>query len=250
MILKNIFTRFVSFTIIIAMLFPMFTKLVVAAKDDVGNYTITSITTLPKNPFYPDWKKAIFDDGLSWNAFHNAVQSDIVGKNSAQMETKIEDAGRADITKEIDGWIFIWEVKPADYGINPEKEEKAFKQLKNYVDQDKEIYKTGNSNIRYGETSISKIVDKGTVTEYVTYKIKYQNAQNGLILYHFTRNVDKTVVNPVPAILPAPQRVPGMSPSKETAEREVRERGLEVWNPSPALVPGAAVAALLGAVAV
>lgn len=182
------------------------------------NYHTTSVTTLKANTA-DEWITAIFVDRMSWNAFHNEVQKNIRSKNPqiSKHELYIKSIiGRADLYFEKNKIKYIWEVKPADYGIDPIKEQRAMKQLDKYKKADKNIMIGGNE-ISGGSCFIEKTVYHKYYIEYVRYDIEYQNAQNGLILYHFTRSVLDTEPNPDGAT----DKIPAKAPSKDEAEEEV-----------------------------
>lgn len=160
-----------------------------------------------------NWGIAHFVDGFSWNAFHNAVQKDIMKKNKAiEWEKYIKygknnkkelqgKTGRADLylmdtRKKI---IYLWEVKPYSYMYSP-KNEKAHQQLQNYLESDPipedYSYAQGKDDIKDGETTLTKTIAHSYGIETVTYTIKYHNAQDGIIYYSFTRQSE---INPPPA---------------------------------------------------
>ena len=234
-IIKNFFIKIISLVLVIGIILPTFSCINASA------YSISSITTLQKNT-YLDWQTAIFIDNCYWGEFHNAVQNDICGiTNSENIAHGIKAErriiypngkyGKADLSKEVNGKTILWEIKPARYGIDPKAEQKALKQLDTYVESDEKYIKGNGEYIDDGSTSFSKEVNHRTYTEYVTYDIEYQNAQNGLILYHFTRNVDRTELNPAPVPVPKPN--PSLSPSKDEAKETVQKNGWEVFIPKP-----------------
>lgn len=164
-----------------------------------------------------DWNTAIHKDYLPWNFFHNIVQNEIVKKykligmdkeltikykytkedekSGLGIEGKATGKhGRADLyyKKLVDNVLttYIWEVKPISYVRDPRKT-KGENQLKGYVSSEPNYY-IGDSTIENGEI-IKKLTYQraGNIIEHVTYKIKYYNEGNGLILYSFTRTSKK-----------------------------------------------------------
>ena len=125
---------------------------------------------------------------------------------------------------------YLWEVKAASYGLIFEKEQAALAQLNKYLAYDKEAFKVGDARIKNGTTSLSKVVNHGAYTEYVTYTIEYQNAKNGLILYHFTRHVDKREENTVPVTAPATEKEEETLPSRATSAEVAVVRILDAIN--------------------
>ncbi|WP_124100717.1 hypothetical protein [Ruminococcus sp. Marseille-P6503] len=104
--IKQISMRILSCIMAIALACPMLTEIYVLAETSDSSQNTSSITTLSKNPFEPDWRIAIFYDGLSWNKFHNEVQDDIHDKSGIEKELKINYTngkyGYADLHKVID----------------------------------------------------------------------------------------------------------------------------------------------------
>ncbi len=184
---KTIMKKIIA-SILVAVMF--ITQLAVIDIKAADITKVTSITTLERNEF-EEWIMATAYDHFSWNAFHNAVERDIRAKYENKIDDKekfLKGFGKADLSWEEGNEILLWEVKPADYGINPIKEAKALTQLNRYINADISKHRVGDSRIADGHTSVSKSIYRGTYIEHVTYEIDYQNAQNGLILYHFERS--------------------------------------------------------------
>ena len=154
-----------------------------------------------------DWKKAIYEDGLAWNTFHNAVQADIRMKNKGKVgreklitlynekKEPTGKSGRADIVyhDELNSTeYYVYEVKPYSYSVNPKKE-LGEAQLEKYVRSYNTIhggehYHKGGKVIKNGEKQLAPI-DKGDYV--IIYTVKYEVQKNGLILYRFSRAVIK-----------------------------------------------------------
>lgn len=233
--LKQKLIKITSCFLIIAILLPIIALPVSAAKvPQLPPGYRPSVTTLHSNIWYPDWWTAIFYDHLAWNAFHNKVQDDIYNTSGQIIKKELSlSSGRADLYMEVNSNNYsLWEVKPASYGLNLAKELKALEQLDKYVAVDRNKYHIGGAQIVDGQTSFQIVVphfDLQPRVEYVTYTVEYQNAQNGLILYHFDRNLDDVLYVPSTVL----EEVFGKSedtttvalPSKNEASNEVASNG-------------------------
>ncbi|MDE6210209.1 MAG: hypothetical protein K2M73_11135 [Lachnospiraceae bacterium] len=168
-----------------------------------------------------NWYVAIKIDHLSWNAFHNRVQEAICeeyenkseevgreleiiyGKNNK--ESLRGKKGRADIYMKARDAIYLWEIKPYSYSVEPKKT-KAIEQLDEYV-KSKSNYRFGGSQIANGVTYINLIVQRDGYTEHVEYEITYEVRDKGLILYRFERHVTKRETNEKTAVQTATETV-------------------------------------------
>ncbi len=175
------------------------------------------------------WYVAHHVDGLAWNFFHNKVQDDIVfnyKEKGVRKEIPIiykdkngkptGKQGRADIGMEIDGKIYLWEVKPVSYWKDAGKKAKAEVQLKGYVDSDKN-FDTGGNQINGGEITYSDTYDRGEYYEDVTYLITYTVENNGLIIYEFERTAKKREKQKQEEA----ERAPATLPEKDKAVADV-----------------------------
>lgn len=168
-------------------------------KAETSNYSSTKgsrdsvvLTTLLPNTAQ-DWAIA-YKDGIGYPGyFHNKVIDDIREKYQSfgRSEMVIPGAGRygfngrADLVKNIDNKVYIWEVKPASNAYFPKKID-AINQVNRYVKANK-LHKIGsNSDIKNGEFTSDVVNLKGDIT---TYKIIYKNSicNDGLIFYRFER---------------------------------------------------------------
>lgn len=234
-ILRQNFVRFISCILIVAILLPIVASPVAAAPaPQLPPYYKPSVTTLFSNT-YPDWMTAVFYDGLAWNTFHNKVQEDITNGSGIGKELPLS-SGRADLYKDdpITGICYLWEVKPASYGLNSTKERKAFEQLDKYIAVDRNRFQPGGLQILNGKISFSIVVQQIGYKEYVTYTINYQNAQNGLILYRFDRHLDGVEYDfvTVPGLFPAKNKRPNFSPSYSGAVNNVVGNSTAIFGDS------------------
>ncbi len=159
---------------------------------------------------YKEWSQAIFADNLPWNYFHNRVQADIIDKNSKitgielpialkveQLEdgtSKITKRGRADLYMEdkVNKVIYLWEVKPAAYKSGAKKQA-AKAQLQKYIDaiaaEDVNKDESKRTVLKNGKKSGFTIPQGRIDTE--KYIITYEDAGDGIIVYHFERKPDE-----------------------------------------------------------
>ena len=136
------------------------------------------------------------DLDLTWaeNYFHNQVEKKIGGLHGAEVEkptchyTKSysdgKTSGRADLSKVIGGYRYIWEVKPVVYCLNTTLRENTFEnQLDRYIDSNP-TYRNGcKSGISFGKDTFT--------SKEKLFSITYEDAGNGLIVYTFDFLWDK-----------------------------------------------------------
>lgn len=150
-----------------------------------------------------DWKKAIYEDGLAWNTFHNVVQFDIRMQNTGKVDGEklitlynekkepTGKSGRADIVYHENNSddYYVYEVKPYSYSVDPKKalgEAQLEKYVRSYnTIHGGEHYHKGGKVIKNGETQLAPI-DKGDYV--IIYTVTYEVQENGLILYRFDRS--------------------------------------------------------------
>ena len=144
--------------------------------------------------------------GLSWNAFHNGVQKNILLNNKSKMDSEItvdfkdKDGnvneknekgtyGRVDLVCLENGKSYIWEVKPQSYEVNPNRN-KAKRQLGHYI----------NDSVPRDDRYKRKKLCEGTGTLglqlsgfcYVApYVVEYEYGGDGIILYKFYKDDEK-----------------------------------------------------------
>lgn len=246
--MKQRFMKFLCCLLVMALLLPTSTLLlqttallpVYADTETEKEADATADALVPESA--GNWWKAIFQDHLAWNYFHNQVEQYIRDNNSEMGKGELpiiyKDAktglptgktGRADLYKKVVSPLdpnteltYIWEIKPASYSVETKKTT-GEKQLKGYVDSGKPNYRIGNTdgiNIS-GDTFDS---DNGL------YKITYRIAQNGLILYWFNRKPDAPEPVPVPVPVPVPNPDPKLSPMHGQAVDEAVNYGIDLWG--------------------
>lgn len=155
---------------------------------------------LDVNTFW-QWYELIGD--YAWNYIHNAVEADIILKNpGTESEYSLYSktgkvTGRIDILRDSTGEI--WDVKPASYQSSPKKEV-GLAQLARYIILGSEE-QNGPILLKIGGSYVSS-----STVQAGRYSVEYTNMQNGLVCYHFTRNV--------PIIVPVPELAPSKNPDK------------------------------------
>ncbi len=155
-------------------------------------------------------------DHLPYNEIHKRVQNNIWSNPNNTVdhgEKRIDYAngkyGFADISyeNEDDKVTYLWEVKPPSY--RDKNKSKGFEQLTNYVN--------ANPNYEYGSKSPGNIQNSSfsfkltldcyeagvSWEEFVTYDVEYEQLDNGLIVYSFTRSAKKAFKTPG---IPVPQK--------------------------------------------
>ena len=136
------------------------------------------------------------DIDLTWasNYFHNQVQAHIAAEHGVIPEqpfchySKTYDdgktQGRADLSKTIDGYTYIWEVKPSVYCLNWTLRKNTFEnQLDRYIDSDPSYRNGCKSGLDFGKETFFSIDHLFTIT--------YEDTGNGLIGYEFDFILDK-----------------------------------------------------------
>ena len=149
------------------------------------------------------------DVDLTWsyNYFHNQVQKKIVNEYSKQIQMISEKptchykikypdgatSGRADLSAKIGNETYIWEVKPVVYGLNQVLRKNTFeKQLDRYINSDP-LYRNGcKSGHLFSKEEFN--------SKEMLFKITYEDAGNGLIVYRFDFLWDK-IKEAVPATI-------------------------------------------------
>ncbi len=221
---KAIYKKIITLFLVIIMLVSSVGIINVKASNEEYEYK-KSVTTLESNTYY-DWWLAVFYDGLYWGEIHRAVQNNIWSTVSdiGKRELNIKSGGRADLwmqNKNDTSIYFIWEVKPAAYGNNAIKEQIALRQLRRYTILD--MYKIGRDEVTADNLTFQKKVIHPNKIETVEYYVEYENAQNGLILYNFERNVLSS--EPLPENVPESEesacKVPSSMYGKESTEDEM-----------------------------
>ncbi|MCM1468014.1 MAG: hypothetical protein NC086_07695 [Alistipes sp.] len=195
-----------------------------------------------------DWRTAIYHDGLAWNFFHNKVQADVVAHNigKIQKEKKIPyyneqweatgKYGKADLYMEILDDVYIWEVKPYSYSVDPKKSAGEL-QLNKYVNTDPGKFTIGGSQIEGGTIIIPLEIVHSDVTESVEYEITYTVESNGLVLYRFNR----TLKNTRPNTVMVPAEVVVKQPSKSEAVDQIVNPGYVSSSTNPGYIPEVSV---------
>lgn len=196
-------------------------------------YVGINLTTLPINTSQ-DWAIA-FADGIGYfGFFHDKVEAEIRKNNVGVIEPReltiigagrYGKDGRADLISRSAGLTYIWDVKPASNGYDPNKAG-AIKQVKNYVNADASYRLGPNNVIQDSKFPVSVVSSTGIETEYT---VTYQNSiyNSGLIFYRFER-VGRKEPERVP--VPAPAPVPVPAPVKAKAVVTVVDKGY-VTNP-------------------
>lgn len=211
--IKNLYTKSVSILILFTFLLQFVTPLLLVYAEENSypdpdiltgspGYKLPWNTTLKPNE-YLEWETAsevikAFNkysnnskyNILKWshNYFHNQVEYKIAKDYGLTAEVPTchykktyEDGkttGRADLSTKRNKETFIWEVKPVVYVLNNTLRKNTFEtQLDRYIDSD-EWYRNGyKSKIHF---------DKNTLdSKEGMFKITYEDAGNGMIVYRF-----------------------------------------------------------------
>lgn len=183
------FNKFLSFLIVIALLFPHFSNiytqsiLTVYAIDIQTNEECIADANYEESYFNlyeaiystaGDWWTAKNIDGCKSNFFHIAIQNYLIKKYPGVFEkeiqvyytqpvlnpvtNKITNYGSVDLikSKEGDNVKFVWEIKPASY-LEFERRKLAEQQLANYTNTEIHIYK----DVQYVNGGIDPLIAVG-----------------------------------------------------------------------------------------
>ncbi|WP_295094730.1 calcium-binding protein [Ruminococcus sp.] len=192
------------------------------------------------------------DLDLTWasNYFHNQVEKRIgrlydveVEKPTCYYTKSYPDGktqGRADLSKSIGSYTYIWEVKPVVYCLNATLRKNTFEnQLDRYIDSDS-TYRNGcKSNLSFGKETFNSIDQLFSIT--------YEDAGNGLIVYTFDflwDNIKKNVPTEIWIALLAPLLEKLKSSSRQSGNAP--EPG---FNPSDAVIVAETFAEISAAIA-